>query len=119
MVHPTESAERDLRPANSSYPVHVGARIDDEPSRLLWLVKWLLIVPHLLVLIVLWAAFWVLGLFTLFAVVITAHYPRAIFDFNVAVLRWNWRVVYYAYGVLGTDRYPPFSLGEEPDYPAT
>ena len=101
-----------------SYPVSVEGELDPELSRWLWLVKWLLLIPHMIILPFLWIALFILTVAAFFAILFTGRYPRDIFDFNVGVLRWTWRVGFYSYSVLGTDRYPPFSL-KLVDYPAT
>ena len=78
-------------------------------NRWLPLVKWLLAIPHYIALIFLGLAALVVVVIAWFAILITGHYPRALFDFVVGVGRWSLRVSAYAF-LLVTDRYPPFSL---------
>ncbi|MGH4032154.1 DUF4389 domain-containing protein [Actinomycetota bacterium Odt1-20B] len=99
-------------------PVRLEADYEPALSRWLWLVKWLLAIPHYFLLAFLWIAYFLISVVALFAILFTGRYPLHLFEFNVGVLRWTWRVEYYSYGTLGTDRYPPFSLDDDPGYPA-
>ena len=104
--------------ASNSYPVSVEGVYQERVNRFLWLIKWLLVIPHGLVL-------WVFSLPELVTVplawiiiIVTGRYPQSLWTYHAGLLRWNWRYSYYAYGMGATDQYPPFSLSHR-EYPAT
>src|SRR4029079_18313237 len=89
--------------APGSYPARLDGHLEPGLSRWLWLVKGILVIPHVVVLAFLWLAVTMLTVVAGFAILFTGRYPRSIFDFNLGVMRWTWRVSFYAIGAFGTD----------------
>jgi len=96
------------------FPLALNIEHQPEYSRFLPLVKWLLAIPSLIVLYLLMIVGWFVILIAFFAVLITGRYPRALFDYVVGMYRWGYRA--FAYVGLMTDRYPPFSLKDDPSH---
>ena len=90
------------------YPVTFDIEYPERLSRLLIFVKWLLIIPHLIVLVVLGIVYGITLVIAWFAILFTARYPKGLFNFGVGLLRWGARI--NAYYMLMRDDYPPFSL---------
>ncbi len=104
-----------MMPAESSgHPVQVSVPYPEQLSRGLIFVKWLLAIPHFIILYFLNLAFMLVTLVAFFAILITASYPEGLFKFAVGIRRWYMNV--YAYTFLLRDEYPPFSL-DEGQYP--
>ena len=112
-----ERAQPATSKSRGPYPVSLSAKLDPNLSPALWLIKWFLAIPHLVTLCFLWAAYAILSFLAWISILFTGRYPRGIFEFNLGVMRWSWRVAYYAFSALGTDRYPPFTL-QDVEYPA-
>src|SRR5438874_1649199 len=100
-----------------SYPLRLEGTLAPRLNRGLWLVKWLLAIPHFIVLVFLWIAFAVVTVIAFFAILFTGRYPISLYDFVLGMNRWVLRVVAYAF--LMTDEYPPFRLDMGGSEPAT
>jgi len=90
------------------YPVTFEVDYPEELNRWLPLIKWLLVIPHMVVLFFLYIVAIVLWVLAWFAILITGRFPRGMFDFIAGTMRWQYRVTAYAY--LMRDEYPPFSM---------
>jgi hypothetical protein len=93
------------------FPLRLRGELDGYLSRWQWLFKWLLAIPHFVVLFFLWIGLVLSTVVAGFAILFTGRYPRGMFDFVEGVIRWHNRVVGYAF-ILVTDRYPPFSMSQ-------
>jgi hypothetical protein len=102
-------------PPSPNYPARLEIAYPAELNRWLPLVKWLLVIPHLVALFFVGIGAFFVAVYAFFAVLFTGRWPRGAFEYLVGTARWAFRVV--AYFHLMTDAYPPFSLADDPDYP--
>ena len=102
-------------PPSPIYPVSVEIAYPAELNRWLPLVKWLLVIPHFIVLFFVGIGAFFVVIFGFFAVLFTGRWPRGAFEYLVGTVRWVYRVIVYFH--LMTDKYPPFSLADDPNYP--
>lgn len=113
---PTAQVRPGSGPPSAPYAVATEFDRQDEYSRLLPLVKWLLVIPHWFVLAFIWIGAFFAVVAAWFMVLFTGKYPEGIHSFVTGTYRWTTRVT--AYSMLMTDRYPPFSFDPDDDYPA-
>ena len=93
-----------------TYPLSIRGDLSAPPARGWWLLKWLLGLPHYVILAFLWVAFAVVCIISFFAILFTGKHPKGLYDFKAGVMRWTWRVAFYSYDALATDKYPPSPL---------
>ena len=101
-----------------TYPLRLEGELEPNLSRWLWIVKWILALPHFVVLVVLYIGSVLATIWAFFVLLFGGSYPRGIFNYNLGVMRWTWRVGFYCCTAIGTDKYPPFTRAEVADYPA-
>ncbi|MFC1942366.1 DUF4389 domain-containing protein [Chloroflexota bacterium] len=102
-----------MRWGNQAYPIKLRGEFTIQPARGWRLIKWLLGIPHFIVFFFLWIAFAVVCIISFLAILFTGKHPKELFDFKTCILRWTWRVGFYSYDALGTDKYPPFRLWDD------
>ena len=104
--------------ASVAYPVELVGEYQERVNRFLWLIKWILLIPHFIVL-------WFLSIPTIIttplawlAVIIMGRYPSSLWAYHGGLLRWSWRINFYSYQAGNTDQYPPFAFQSREEYPA-
>lgn len=103
--------------ANEAYPLRVVMNRDENLSRWLWIIKGIMVIPHYIVMFFLAIPLILVIPIAWISVVVTGVYPKALWDYVVGVQRWSFRLSSYS-STLITDKYPPFTLQDDPEYPA-